>query len=178
MKWLELEEVEPVIKKYFKYLVTEFGFKEEPSRTEPFSHVIIYSKLNLRVDIEYAYRHDYISPQIVNLDKKRYIGLEWILPKYDSNFIDYKKYNELMPRQIGLEESVKIISELFRKYAATLLSGEEWYSWDELAGYKYPDKDSSVYVKIPMEAGPAVYLKDGKKISEKEYLDNVGSDSN
>jgi hypothetical protein len=142
MNWLKLEEIEPLIKKYFGYLITEFAFKEEPSRTAPFSHNILYGKLNLKVVVEYAYRHDYITPKIVNIDKGRSINLEWILKKNDPNFNDYKKYNELMPRQIGLEASVKIIAELFRKYAAKLLSGDEWYSWDELAGYKYPGNDS------------------------------------
>ncbi len=32
-----------------------------------------------------------------------------------------------MHRQIGLESSLKKVSELFKKYATPILSGEEWY---------------------------------------------------
>ena len=134
MNWLQLDEVEPLIKKYFEYLVTEFAFEEEPSRTAPFSHYVKYRKANLRVIIEYAYRHNYITPEIINLDTSRSINLEWILKKNDPDFSDYKKYNEIMPSHIGLEISLKKISELFKKYAAPILSGEEWYSWEDLIG--------------------------------------------
>ena len=133
-----LEEIEPFVRKYFKYLAEDFEFEETPSSSQPFIHSIDYFKSNLIVSIRYAYRHDYLEPMIFN--KKFPVGSEtfknvnllWLIVK-DNPKYDYRDYDKLMPKQIDLEESVKIIADLFHRYAASFLAAKEWLSWEEIA---------------------------------------------
>ena len=151
---IHLNTMEQLVRKYFQYLVKEFGFTESGSNTEPFEHTIMYTKLNLIVEIIYGYRNEYIDLRISNKnfsiqrDSYKFIDLTWIMRRNKPDFNLDKNYSDLMPSKVPLEESLKILSDLFKIYAASILNNNEWYSWDEIAGYNYDNTNSEIRTAI------------------------------
>ena len=150
---VEIEDIDMLVRKYFKYLIDEFNFVECGSDLVLFVHSIKYCKANLIVEVRYAYRNEFIEPRIYNKNFLlregvfKDINLPWILIKNNPSY-DYKDYIKLMPSEIGLQKSMENIASLFKDQASKFLQGKEWSSWDDIAGYKYPDENSIIETKI------------------------------
>ena len=112
--------------------------------------VISYSNENLIVEIKYSVKNEYVEIRISNtrilLSDGGYksVSLHHILKRKKQDFNYEKDYLEIMPKKIGLENSFRKLSILFEEYASNILREREWFSWDEVNQYTYPNKDSQI----------------------------------
>ena len=97
-------------------------------------HSVNYKKENILVEVHYAYRYDYLHVMIYHTEVNgpcNQISLQWIIRKTNVSF-DHHEYLKLMPKNLEICVSTEIIALLFREYAHSFLTLEEWYSWQEV----------------------------------------------
>jgi hypothetical protein len=143
---IELEEFDKIVSGNFGYLL-DLGFtKTQVERVHAMLYVS-YLKNDLLVRIGYSIKNDYLDVFIIkNLASQNdyrnspdtSVSLRHLMRKYQPNF-DYKRdYEMLMPKEIGMTQSMETVSQLFGQYAIDILLGKKWESWGEITGYKSP----------------------------------------
>jgi hypothetical protein len=155
-----MEDIELLARKYFSFLENDFSFNAPVAGTTSSSHTIKYENDLLIVEIEDAYRDQYLNIKIFNkalpLSKSSYkhISLFHILVTESPGFDYSKGYISIMPKRIGTEPSFERVSQLFKEYAADFLTGKKWYSWDEISGLTYPEEDSTIINRVKQKHQP------------------------
>ena len=151
---IELSEIETLSRKYFNYLIEVFGFTEVSSKTVPFSHIIQFSNANFNIEIRYGFRNKFLEVRVYNLkirldkDHYKFVSLHHMMKRRKPDFDYGKEYWSVVPKEAGIEQSFKEISELFKEYAIDILTSKEWYSWEEVMGHSYPDSNSTIKTTI------------------------------
>lgn len=137
---ISIEEFELTVKKYFNYLIEDFGFVYKGATSQPYSYYVKYTKETRLVRIDLAYRHDFIEVNIFDkIDKvepttqnfKYSVSLSSLMYKNSPSLEFGKKYEALMPNRIGLEKSVEILSQFLIKYAKEILHFKTWISTND-----------------------------------------------
>jgi hypothetical protein len=153
---IKLEEFDQMVSNNFSYLL-ELGFTKTESEKVYAIFRVSYLKNDLVVRIDYSIKNDYLDVKIIKYPAVRKndlptsensVGLPNLISKYHPNF-DYKRdYEMLMPKEIGMRQSIEVVSQLFGQYAIDILLGKKWESWGEITGYKSPKSpEINVYYK-------------------------------
>ena len=132
-----VDEFEIIVRKYFDYLIDDFGFSYKGITSQPYTYHVLYIKDNRLVRIDLAYRHDFIDinifnkvnevlPTTQNFDYS--VNLASLIYKEKPRLEFGKEYESMMPHAIGLEKSVETLSQLFKKYADSILRFKTWIS--------------------------------------------------
>jgi hypothetical protein len=138
---VDTTEVEKLVSSNFRDLELMYGFKRIPCELSTFQFYIPYVNNELMVRIEYSLRHDYIVIAVYNdisqvrpgaFSWKHSVSLMDLLDKFSKDPIIY---DDLMPKVIGLENSITRLSKYFFQYAEEILTHTKWISWGQLYNY-------------------------------------------
>jgi hypothetical protein len=150
-----LEEFDEITSRNFSYLL-DLGFGKSESERGYAMYYVSYSKNDLVVRIEYSIKNDYVNATIVqNPTKPQDFGndkcsvfLSHLMHKYQPNYDYQRDYLMIMPKEIGMAQSMEAVAMLFRQYAMDILLGKKWESWGDITGYKQPKSpEINVYHK-------------------------------
>jgi hypothetical protein len=139
----EEQRYKKYIVEYFNYLEGDYGYDKPVFYESQYCSYAEYIKDKLMVRIEYSFKNKTIMCTIYNhIDKvkpgkyswKYSVDVDFLIKRYEQNLYNYKNYLNYMPDKIGLEGSVKKVSELLQEYGHKILTGKEWVSWGEITG--------------------------------------------
>jgi hypothetical protein len=143
---IELEEFDQMVSGNFSYLL-DLGFAKTQAERLSVIFRVSYLKNDFVVRIEYSIKNDYLDVMIIKYptvrkndlpNSQNSVGLPHLMRKYQPDF-DYKRdYEMLMPKEIGMRQSMEAVSQLFGQYAIDILLGKKWETWGEITGYTPP----------------------------------------
>ena len=145
-----------LVDKHFHYLVANFGFIKMPTQEIPTMHYCPYQKGELLVRLEYSKKNDYIDVFVYNNISKikpgeqrqdNSVSLTTLMFGSKPGYNFEKDYKSIMPSQIPIENSIRILAEFFLEYATDILSGKKWISWSDITQYVRQPIEITVHFK-------------------------------
>jgi len=121
-----------VVHENFDDSLRSFGIKFKESKKNERNIRFYFLKKNLLVVVTYNYSNHFIDIDLYHeTDFSKLIGAETISLRHimKDKKIDYsylQDYDAIMPSQIPVENSLKILSEYLIKYGHSYLDGSEW----------------------------------------------------
>jgi hypothetical protein len=123
---------------YYDFLFKEFDFQDFLITEDERNVSGYYIKKNFVVKINYNLPNKYLDidfyreTDIAKLSGDEMIDLPLIMKDKNPDFEYYRDYDFIMPGYIPLDESLKLLSELVKKYCPSYLSGREWKTWKDV----------------------------------------------
>ena len=136
--YYSLEKFEELVLANFNDVIKAEGFTQHTSNASQYKYYVYFKKKGMFVSVEYSLRNDYIDVNIFR-DPEKY-GVAPINLKETTSLSALMVYNnylhtdylDIMPSSIGIENSLKILSDKFREFAMKIIRGEEWISIEML----------------------------------------------
>lgn len=138
---LSLEKFCLLAEKFFSFLVKDFNYSVQECKSIDLLYELVYAKSDTLLVITYSKKNDYVS---VNFFKKIHQFKPTTQDGFNNISLDHliyhkkkrrtyckEDYDDFMPSQIGIENSLKKISEMLVEYGNDILVGKKWKGWIE-----------------------------------------------